>query len=47
MAQVVGCVIDVKDLVLVNTIADEFDTVAFFTGKRGLDSVKRDVTIAC
>ena len=46
MVQVVGCVIDAKDLVLVNMIADEFDTVAFFTGKRGLNSVKWDVTIA-
>ena len=46
-AQVVGHVVDAKNLVLVHTIADECNGVSFFIGKCVLMSVVRNVIIAC
>ena len=47
MAQVIRHVVDAKDLVHVDMIANKFDTVSFFIRKYRINSVKRDVIIAC
>ena len=47
MAQVIGHIVDAKDLVHVDTIANKFDTVLFIIRKYRIDSIKRDVIIAC